>query len=110
MVAGEEEALLEEQHAVSPGVARRRDGEDARSQLPRSLASEHDFRTGLRRQFLLMDDAAAAEMLGVPLGIGHVVPVRQEDVGDAAQRLKLTHQRGHELGRVDQPVAGGVPG
>ena len=42
-------------------------------------------------------------------GVGHVVPVRQEDVGDAAQRLKLPHQRGHELGRIDQPVAGGVP-
>jgi hypothetical protein len=56
-----------------------------------------------------MDDAAAAEMLGVPPGVGHVVPVRQEDVGDAAQRLQYLHQRDHELGRVDQPVAGGVP-
>src|SRR5262245_13085803 len=56
-----------------------------------------------------MDDAAAAKMLGVALGIGYVVPVRQEDVADAAQRLKLLYQRGHELGRVDQPVASGVP-
>src|SRR5262249_39827568 len=108
MVAGEEEALLEEQRTVSPGVARREDGENAGSQLPRSLAVENDLRIGLRREFLPMNDAAAAEMLGVPPGVGHVVTVRQEDVGDAAQRLKLLHQRGHEFGRVDQPVASGV--
>jgi hypothetical protein len=47
-------------------------------------------------------------MFGVAAGIGHVVSVRQEDVGDATQRLKLLHERRDELGRVDQPVACGV--
>ena len=51
----------------------------------------------------------AAEVLGVAVGVGHVVPVRQEDVGDAAQRLEPPHERGDELRRVDQPVARGVP-
>ena len=54
-----------------------------------------------------MNDAAALEMFGVTLGIGHVVPMRQEDVGDAAQRLQLPHERRDELRRVDQPVAAG---
>ena len=89
VVAGEEEAVLKEQDAVALRVARRRDGEKAGSQLPRPLAFEDDFRTGLRRQLVSMDDAPAAEMLGVALGIGHVVPVGQEDVGDAAKSLQL---------------------
>ena len=108
VVAGEEEALLVEQNAVALRVPRRGDGEEIWSQLPRPLPVENDFRTGLRRQLLPMNDAAAAKMLGVAPGIGHVVPVRQEDVGDAAQRLKLLHERRYELGRVDEPVASGV--
>ena len=88
MVAGEQEAVLEEQDAVARRVARRRDGEEVGGQLPRPLAVEDHFRTGLRRQFVAVDDAAARKVLGVPLGVGHVVAVRQEDVGDAAQRLE----------------------
>src|SRR5260370_23465691 len=56
-----------------------------------------------------MNDAATAKMLGVALSIGHIVSVRQEDVANPAQRLQLLHQRRDELGRVDQPVASGVP-
>ena len=85
MVAGEKEAVLEEQDAVPLRVAWRGDGEKTWSQLPRPFAIEDDFRTWLRRQFVPMDDAATAKMLGVALGVGHVVSVRQEDVGDAAQ-------------------------
>ena len=55
-----------------------------------------------------MNNAATAKMLGVPLCVGHVVSVRQEDVSDAAQSFQLPDQGGHKLGRVDQPVAGGV--
>jgi hypothetical protein len=76
VVAGEEEALLEEQNTVSLGVARRRDGDKARCQHPRPLAIENDFGTWLRRQLLPMNDAPAMEMLGVALGIGHVVSMR----------------------------------
>jgi hypothetical protein len=45
----------------------------------------------------------------VAVGVGHVVPVRQEDVPDPAQRFEPPHQRGDELRRVDQPVARRVP-
>src|SRR5437660_282910 len=55
-----------------------------------------------------MNDAAAAEMLGVALGIGHVVSMGQEDVTDAAKRFQLPHERRDKLRRVDQPVARGV--
>src|SRR5437867_11825464 len=107
MVAGEQITVLEQQDAVTLGVPWRRDGQEVGSQLPRPLALENDFRTGLRRQFISMNDAAAAKMLGVTLGIGHVVSVRQEDVSDTPQRLQLLHQRPDKLGRVDEPVAGG---
>src|SRR5438132_892765 len=75
MVAGEQITVLEQQDAVTLGVPWRRDGQEVGSQRPRPLALENDFRTGLRRQFISMNDAAAAKMLGVTFGIGHVVSV-----------------------------------
>src|SRR5438105_4483989 len=89
-------------------VARRRDGEESRCQLPRPIAVENDFRTWLRRQFISVNDAAALEMLGIALGIGHVISVRQEDVGDAAKGLQLLYERRDELGRVNEPISCGV--
>ena len=56
-----------------------------------------------------MDDAAASEMFGVTLRIGHVVPVGQEDAGNSPQRLELPYERFQELRRVDQPIASSVP-
>ena len=70
-------------------VSRRRDGKKAWSQFPRPLTVEDHFRIRLRRQFVPMDDPPTAKMLGVLLGVSHVVPVRQEDVGNAAQVLKF---------------------
>ena len=55
-----------------------------------------------------MNDAAAAKVLGVAGGVGHVVAVGQEDVADAAQLFQPADDRRHELGRVDQPVAIGM--
>src|SRR5438128_2698566 len=52
-----------------------------------------------------MNDAAATKVLGEALGIGHVVSMRQEDVGDTAKRLQALDQRTEELRRVNQPVA-----
>src|SRR6476620_4444281 len=55
-----------------------------------------------------MNDASAAEMLGKALGVSHVVPMSQEDVGDAAKGLQTFNQGPDEFGRIDQPVAVGV--
>jgi len=52
-----------------------------------------------------VNDAAGVEVSGVAVGVGHVVPVRQKDVPDPAQRFQPPHQRGDELRGVDQPVA-----
>ena len=62
----------------------------------------------LRRQLSPVDDSVGVEVGGVAVGVGHVVPVGQEDVGDPAQRLQPPHERGDELRGVDQPVAVGV--
>src|SRR5262249_3227759 len=77
MVAREEEALAQEQHTMPLGVAGRLDCEEAWRQFPRPFPMENDFRAGLRRQFVAMDNAPSAKMLSVALGIGHVVPRRR---------------------------------
>ncbi len=64
VVPGEEEAVLEQQYAVPLRVAGRRHGEEVGGQLPRSVAVENDFRTGLRRQLVPVDDAPALEVFG----------------------------------------------
>src|ERR1019366_6820475 len=71
-------------------------------------AFEDDLRTRLRRQLITMNDATALEVFGEAMGVGHVVSVRQEDMGDAAKGVQLLHQRRDELRRVDQPVPCGV--
>jgi len=38
-----------------------------------------------------------------------VAAVRQEDVADAAQLLEAAHKEGQVLGRIDEPVAVGMP-
>ena len=45
------------------------------------------------------------EVLREQASVGHVIGVRQEDVGDAAERFEAAHQPGLELGRIDEPVA-----
>src|SRR5438552_3911780 len=80
MIASEEKAVLEKQDAVALGVARRRDSQKISPQLPRPLTIQNDLRARLRGEFPSMNDAAAAKMFGEPLGICHVVPVRQEDM------------------------------
>src|SRR5215831_14772045 len=55
-----------------------------------------------------MNDATTGKMVGIALGICHVVPMRQEDVGDPAESLELVDERSDELRRVDQPVASGM--
>ena len=106
MVAGEKESVLEEQDAVALRVAWRGDGKKTGSQFPRPLAFEDDFRTWLRRQFVSMDDAATAKMLGVALGIGHVVPVRQEDVSDAWPCLCASYLARSYAASVHRPRPG----
>ena len=56
-----------------------------------------------------LNQAWALEMSCEMLGIGHVVSMGQEYVGNTAQRLELLNQRRDELRRVDQPVASAVP-
>ncbi len=80
-----------------------------RSQFPGPFPIKDDFRAGLRRQFIAVNDAAAAEMFRITLGVGNIVAVGQENVVDAPQVFQSAHERHDELGRVDQPVAGGVP-
>src|SRR5579872_802378 len=98
MVAGEKESVLKEEDAMALRMSWRGDDEKSWCQFPRPLAFEDCFRTWLRRQFVSMDDAATAKMLGVALRIGHVVPVRQEDVSNAAQCLQPLHQGRDKLG------------
>ena len=72
MIASEEKSLLVEQDTMAFRVARRRNGQKPRSQLPRPFAFENDFRTGLRRQFIPMNNTAGAIMLGITLSVlGH---------------------------------------
>src|SRR5436190_20425762 len=97
VVARKEEPVLEEKHAMPLSVARRVDGEESRSQLPRPFAIEDDVRPGLRRQLVAMNDAPALEVFCKTLSVGHVVSMRQEDVADAAKRFQLLHQRHDEL-------------
>src|SRR5437660_1068964 len=73
VISREEKTVPEEQDAVALGVARRQDSKKVRSQLPRPSAIKDDFRTGLRRQLLSMNDAPTLEMFGIALGVGHVV-------------------------------------
>src|SRR6266851_3053903 len=105
VVAREEKTVLKKQNTMPLRVSRRGDGEESRSQFPRAFAVKDAFRTGLRRQLIPMNDASALEMFGKTLGIGHVVSMCQEDVGDAANRLQLLHERRDELRRVNQPIA-----
>jgi hypothetical protein len=55
-----------------------------------------------------MNDASTFEVFGKTLGIGYVVSMRQEYVGNAAKLFQLLHERRNELRRVDQPIACGV--
>ena len=109
VVAGEEEAIVEQQDAVAlrcgPASGWRGSrgpaptGRRRRGPPPHRAATTSSVRWMMRR---------APKCCGVAVGVGHVVPVGQEDVGDAAQRLQPPHQRRQELRRVDQPVAGRV--
>ncbi len=69
------------------------------------VAFEHDLGTRLRRQLGPVDHAAAAEMGGIAVGVGHVVAVGQKDVGDSAPRFKLSNELRQKLRRVDEPVS-----
>src|SRR5262245_59430953 len=98
MVAREQKPIPEEQDAMTLRVPGRLNRQKTRCQLPRTIAFENHFSTGLRRQFVAMDDAATSKVLCILFRISHVVPVREKDMGDAAQRLKLPHQRRDKLG------------
>lgn len=55
-----------------------------------------------------MNDALAAEVSRVAVGIGHIVAMGQEYLGDSAEIGEPLNQPWYELGRVDEPVAGWV--
>src|SRR5438067_139760 len=82
--------------------------QEARTHFPRPLPLEDDLRAWLRRQFVSVNNTATAEMLGVTLGIGYIVAVRQKDARDTTEGLQTPNQRCHKLWRIDQPVAGGM--
>src|ERR1700722_17897988 len=50
MIAGKETTIIEKKYAVPLGVSWCRDGEKSGTQLPRTIAIEHNLSTGLRRQ------------------------------------------------------------
>src|SRR5688500_10846976 len=97
MIAREEKSVVKQKDAVSFGVAWRRNGEETRGQLPWPIAIENDFCVWLRGQLIPVNNAAAAEMFGETISISHVISMREEDIGDAAESLQLLDKGRNKL-------------
>ena len=76
--------------AVWPGVGIARNAGGQRS--TGSLPSRQLSASGWECELGPVDDAPAAEVLGVAAGVGHVVAMRQKDVRDAPERLQAADQ------------------
>ena len=58
----------------------------------RLTAADQTLRSGRRRPVRLMDDALGAKFLGKEIRVGHIIPVSEKDVLQAAPGPKPIHE------------------
>src|SRR5262245_46412934 len=96
MIAGKQEAVAVQQHTVARGVTRRWD----HAKVPHHDIVEtidHDLCIGLGLELLAMDNALSTQYGGLPLGVGDVDRVRQDDALQSAKLLDAPHEPRQEL-------------
>ena len=85
-------------------MARRRNSEESGSKFLRLFSFEHHLCLRLRGEFGPVNDSPAAEMGGILLRLGHIIPVSQENGAKPSHLFETSEEMGEEFGRIDQSV------